>query len=83
MNEIQWLQKLNARIETPAVDVTARVIRQILHRQNSPDDSRPMWLAAFVSSAAAALVLMLAVQSWNGMHDPFSDLLSPLMTGFQ
>ena len=83
MNEIELIQKLDAQSEPPNVDVTGQVIRQILRRQTSTSENRPMWLAAFVSCTAAALVLMLAIQAWNGVHDPFGDLLSPLWTGFQ
>jgi len=83
MKEIEFIRKLDAQTEPPAIDVSGQVLRRILRRQNSGHESRPMWLAAFVSCAAAALVLIVAIQAWNGAHDPFGDLLSPLMTGFQ
>jgi hypothetical protein len=84
MNEIEYIQKLDAAAgETPAVDLSDKVLRRIRTARAQVSDSGPMWLAALFSTLAAAAVLLLAVQSFSGLQDPFGDLLTPLWTAFQ
>ncbi len=84
MNEIEFIQKLDAAAgDAPAVDVSDRVIRRIRLAGSHASESGPMWLAAVVSALAAAAVLVVAVQTFSGLQDPFGDLLTPVLTAFQ
>jgi hypothetical protein len=84
MNEIEFIQKLGAAAgEGQPVDVSDRVIRRIRLARSHASESGPMWLAALVSALAAAAVLIVAVQTFSGLQDPFGDLLTPVLTAFQ
>jgi hypothetical protein len=84
MNEIQRIQQLDARIpEPPPIDVSAQVLRAIRQRQSAATEPAPMWLAALLSTLAAAAVLLITLQSVSGVQDPFNDLLTPVWTAFQ
>jgi len=84
MSEIEFIQKLDAAAGDPATaDVSDKVMRRIRSGLSSASDSRPMWLAALVSTLAAAAVLVIAVQAFSGLQDPFGDLLTPVWTAFQ
>jgi hypothetical protein len=84
MNEIEFIQKLDAAAgDGQPVDVSDRVIRRIRSTRPRTSESGPMWLAALVSALAAAAVLIVAVQTFSGLQDPFGDLLTPVLTAFQ
>jgi hypothetical protein len=84
MNEIEFIQKLDAAAgDAPTMDVSDRVIRRIRLARPQGSESGPMWLAALVSALAAAAVLLVAVQTFSGLQDPFGDLLTPVLTAFQ
>jgi hypothetical protein len=85
MNEIKFLRKLDsaASAPTPSIDVSDRVIRRIRNRIRLPQASRPWWLAAALSSAVAAAVVLFAVQEMSATQEPFNGLLSPLTTSMQ
>jgi len=84
MSEIEFIQKLDAASgEGPSVDVSDRVMRRIRLARSHVSESGPMWLAALISAVAAAAVLIIAVQAFSGMQDPFGDLLTPVLTVFQ
>jgi hypothetical protein len=82
MNEIEFIQKLDAAAgDGPPIDVSNQVLRRI--RTERAADSRPMWLAAVISTLAAAAILLITVESYSGLQDPLGDLLSPVVTVFQ
>jgi hypothetical protein len=84
MSEIEFIQKLDAASgNAPSIDVADKVIRRIRLARPGATGSGPMWLAAMMSALAAAAVLLVAVQSFSGLQDPFGDLLTPVWTAFQ
>jgi hypothetical protein len=83
MDEIEFIKKLDAAVDDgPAVNVSDRVLRRIRITKAQASDSGPMWIAALVSTLAATAVLLLAIQSFSSLQDPFGDLLTPLWTTF-
>jgi anti-sigma factor RsiW len=84
MNEIEFIKKLDAASgPPPEIDVADRVMRQIRLTHIRAVESSPMWIGALLSAVAAAAVLLLALQAFSGLQDPFGDLLTPLLTAFQ
>ena len=84
MNEIELIRKLDAAAgEMPPVDVSNRVLREIRVARSRSADTKPLWIAALVSGLAAAVVVLVAAQTFSGLQDPFGDLLTPVLTAFQ
>ena len=86
MKEIEYIRKLDATAgNPPPMDVSSSVLRRIRTARavSVASDSGPMWIAAALSTLAAAAVLLIAVHAYSGMQDPFSDLLTPLSTVLQ
>jgi len=84
MNEIEFIKKLDAASgRPPEIDVADRVMRQIRSARIRAVESSPMWFGALLSGLAAAAVLLVALQTFSGLQDPFGDLLTPLWTAFQ
>lgn len=84
MNEIDHIKKLDAAAgDAPEVNVADNVIRRIRTQQRSNAESRPLWMAALLSSLAAAVIAFVAIQSFAGLQDPLGDLFTPVWTTFQ
>jgi hypothetical protein len=67
-----------AREQVPELDVTAGVLRRIRAARPQRELEMPWLIFSGVSLAAAAVVLMVAVQSWAPLVDPLSGLFDPL-----
>jgi hypothetical protein len=81
MNRWEHFETLAARArdETgPRIDVTARVMDQLRRRAVAPAADWPLRLFSALSAAAAATVLVLAVQSWMVAVDPLNGLFDTL-----
>jgi hypothetical protein len=85
MNEINHIKRLDAVSAggAPEIDVADGVLRRIRTERIESADAGPMWIGAIVSTLAAAAVLLVAVQTFTGLQDPFGDLLTPLWTAFR
>jgi hypothetical protein len=84
VNEIEFIKKLDAAAgEAPEVNVADGVIRRIRSQQRPEAESGPMWVAALLSSLAATVMVVIALQTFSGLQNPFGDLLTPVWTTFQ
>jgi hypothetical protein len=79
MNELDRLERIvrAARHEpAPRIDVADRVIDRI--RARRPAVNAPLAILAATSSVAAAVVAVVAAQTWLAWQDPFASLLRSL-----
>jgi anti-sigma factor RsiW len=84
MKEIELIQKLDAAAgPPPEIDVADQVLRRIRTARAQAPQSGPMWIAALISSVAAAAVLLIALQSVSALQNPLGDLLTPMWTVLQ
>jgi hypothetical protein len=81
MNEWERFEKLvrSAREESiPPIDVSARVVRQLRLQVQPPPAYVALSIFAGISSAAAAVVGVVAYNAWLSMQDPIVGLLCSL-----
>jgi hypothetical protein len=83
MNEhmLEELGELARRAPAPKVEVSFRVMRQLKEAQVPVD--KPMAVFAALSTAAAAIILAYALQTWSTWQDPIAGLLSSMETVLQ
>lgn len=71
MNETDFLRKLGCaakRESVPHVDVSTRVIAEVMEKEDGPD--RPFAWIAGLATAGAVPVVIVAVQVWRDWTDP-------------
>jgi len=83
MDQIKRFKRLTAaarREQPPAIEVSDRVIGTIRSRLLVGGMSRPLWVMAAVSAAAAAVVAFAAIVGTGSTPtaDPWNDLFGPL-----
>ncbi len=84
MNEMEAFERLARAARNEAalgVDVTARVLDEI--RRQRPALDVPLVVFAGVSSVAAVVVVVAAVQAWLASQDPLAAMLSSLTVVMQ
>ena len=85
MNEREWIKSLDCG-ETRAgepIDVANRVMRDVRAMGAMRSDDRALGIAAWISAALAAIVLVISVQAYNEFSDPLASVLSSLTTVLQ
>ena len=80
MNEIDALKKLAGNTPEERIDVTGRVMREIRAMRRGSEGSKPLWLAAILSSGAAVAMVLLAAQSFADFQDPLGGFLNSIWT---
>ena len=86
MNEVAWLRELafRARAENaPPVHVAQRVLQDIAVPRREPAGDVAVALSAALSLAAAALLGLIAFQSWTLAESPAVELFHSLQLVLQ
>lgn len=72
----EWAAAAQRR-EAPRVDVTSNVLRTIERIQPRPRVEKPVLAITAVAVLAASIALVAAWQSWQNVHDPLVQWLTP------
>jgi hypothetical protein len=81
MNELERFVELAIKAHgepAPAIDVTARVLRDIRQAVGGEGINPPLLIFSGLSLLAASIVAVLAIQSWEVLADPLSGLFDSL-----
>jgi hypothetical protein len=81
MTELERFARLAAKArgeQSPAVDVTDRVLRDIRQRVRQESLNPPWLVFSGLSLLAASIVAVLAIESWAVLADPLSGLFDSL-----
>lgn len=88
MNEIDLLrhhgENLNSQ-PTPAVDITARVLRTIRARREPrwSDSLRPLTAVLAASWLTVLVTGFFVEQAWSELQDPLASFLTPFVVALQ
>ena len=79
MNETEILERLGAAARgsvAPDIDPARDVLASIRRRSVVPAPTKFCWAFVAVSSAAASVMVALAIRAWSQWQDPINDLFS-------
>jgi hypothetical protein len=81
MTELERFAQLAAKARgepPPAIDVAARVLRDLRQMVRQESLNPPLLVFSGLSLLAASIVAVLAIQSWEPLADPLSGLFDSL-----